>query len=137
VLSGLTVVVLAAGGFLALVASTGVPMSGGIGQRVYVPTSLAQVLPTYRTAFGSMTIDLRHVHFGTATVHVTATVAVGRLVVDVPAGVVVDVDAHSGYGDVTSSPGSLTSFASQPGAHAQLVLTAETGVGQVQLVRSG
>ncbi|HLK45973.1 MAG TPA: PspC domain-containing protein [Acidimicrobiales bacterium] len=134
--SVVTIAIVLTGGFLALVASTGVPLSGGIGERVYSPSSLAEVHRTYRVAFGNLTVDLRHVHFGPKPLDVTASVAVGKLTVVVPPGVVVDVSAHSAYGDVTSSPGSLSSFSSPASGHPQLVLTADAGVGVVQLVRS-
>jgi phage shock protein PspC (stress-responsive transcriptional regulator) len=137
----MTLVIVVAGSFLGLVASTGVPMSGGIGERIYQPTTLAQVQRFYRTSIGDMTVDLRQVRFPPSTVRVTASVAVGRLVVEVPPGVVVDVTAHAGVGDVSSSPGDLQSFASltqvpSPDAKRVLVLVAEVGVGRVDLVRA-
>ncbi len=143
VLGCMTLGIVAAGSFLGLVASTGVPMSGGIGERIYQPTSLAQLQRFYRTSMGDMTVDLRQVRFPASTVHVTASVAVGHLTVDVPPGVVVDVSAHAGFGDVSSSPGDLQSF-STPATGAAgrtdrahvLVLVAEVGVGRVDLVRS-
>lgn len=140
-----TFAILAAGAFLALVASTGVPFAGGIGDRVYQPASLAQVQRAYRTSIGSLTVDLRRVHFApAATVHVTASVAVGVVTVEVPPGVVVDVSAHSGFGNVVATPGDLQSFASvgtvalgrAPSTRPQLELVAEAGVGQVRLIRA-
>lgn len=143
VLAAMTLVIVVAGSFLGLVASTGVPMSGGIGERIFQPTSLAQVQPYYRTSFGEMTVDLRQVRFPPSIVRVTASVAVGRLLVEVPPGVVVDVTAHAGVGTVTSSPGDLQSFGSPALAAAGrtrgqrlLVLVAEVGVGRVDLVRA-
>lgn len=134
-----TIVIVLSGAFLALVASTGVPLSGGIGDRVYQPTTLSQIAPVYRTAIGNMTVDLRQVRFTQSVVHVTATVGVGRVTVEVPPGVVVDVSAHAGVGNVVSSPGDLQSFGSPVGsrtAHPELVLVVEAGVGQVNLVRA-
>ena len=58
-----TLAIITTGAFFALVASTGVPFAGGIGDRVYQPASLAQVQPTYRAAIGNLTVDLRRVHF--------------------------------------------------------------------------
>lgn len=137
VLGCMTLAIVVTGSFLGLVASTGVPMTGGIGERVYQPTSLAQVQRYYRTSIGNMTVDLRDVQFGTATVHVTASVAVGQLTVEVPPGVVVDVSAHSGVGTVSSSPGDLQSFSTGPAPeHHMLVLVADVGVGRVDLVRA-
>ncbi|HEV3213477.1 MAG TPA: PspC domain-containing protein [Acidimicrobiales bacterium] len=138
-----TLAIVATGAFFALVASTGVPFTGGIGDRVYQPTSLAQVQPTYRTAIGNLTVDLRRVHFTSRTTRVTASVAVGLLTVEVPPGVVVDVSAHSGFGNVVAQPGDLQTFSGpervsasgSAAAHPQLDLVAEAGVGQVRLVR--
>ncbi len=135
-LAAVSLAILLAGAFLALVALTGVPMSGGIGDRVYQPTTVAQVLPTYQTSIGNMLVDLRRVHFGTRTLRVTASVAVGVLTVEVPPGVVVNISAHSGIGNVTSWPQDLSSFDSTSHSNAQLDLTAETGVGQVRLIRA-
>jgi len=85
-------------------------------------------------------VDLRRVHFGRTPTHVTASVAVGVVTVEVPPGVVVDVNAHSGFGNVVASPGDLQSFSAPPRSVANrsrpgLVLVAEAGVGQVRLIR--
>jgi hypothetical protein len=141
-----SLVIIVTGAFFGIVALTGVPMRGGIGERVWQPTSLSQLSTTYRTAIGNTTVDLRHVPFGTGVYHVTASVAVGELVVDVPANVVVDVSAHSGIGDVVyeNEDGSQQFFegsgTSKSGhgrtSSPQLVLTAEAGIGKVQLYRA-
>jgi phage shock protein PspC (stress-responsive transcriptional regulator) len=134
-----TVAIVVTGTFLALVASTGVPFSGGVGDHVYQPATLAQVQPAYRASIGNLMVDLRRVHFTHTTEHVTASVAVGVVTVEVPPGVVVDVSAHSGLGNVVASPGDLQSFSAPTGATAaapQLVLVAEAGVGQVRLLRA-
>lgn len=138
-----TLAIITTGAFFALVASTGVPFSGGIGDRVYQPASLAQVQPTYRAAIGNLTVDLRRVHFSSETTHVTASVAVGVVTVEVPPGVVVDVSAHSGVGTVVAQPGDLQSFSGPrttsagrtASTHPQLDLVAEAGIGQVRLIR--
>ena len=143
-LCAVTFAIVATGAFLALVASTGVPLTGGIGDRVYQPATLAQVQPAYRASIGSLTVDLRRVRFTHTTMHVTASVAVGVLTVEVPPGVVVDVSAHSGFGNVVASPGDLQTFsalAATAAHHAapsrpQLELVAEAGVGQVRLIRA-
>lgn len=136
-----TLAILVTTAFFALVASTGVPFTGGIGDRVYQPASLSQVQPYYRLAIGNLTVDLRRVHFTSDTTHVTASVAVGVTTVEVPTGVVVDVSAHSGVGNVVALPGDLQSFSTPvaTGAgratHPRLDLVVEAGVGQVRLVR--
>ncbi len=144
-LVAVSVVVVATGAFLGAVALSGVPLTGGVGQRVWQPSSIAPLQPDYRTAIGSMTVDLTHVAFGSTTTKLTASVGAGLLVVDVPSGVVVDVSAHSGIGSVTYGSSGEQSFET-PGASAssvfglprpQLVLTAEVGIGRVELERNG
>jgi phage shock protein PspC (stress-responsive transcriptional regulator) len=138
-----TLAIVISGSFFGLVASTGVPLTGGIGDRVYQPTSFSQVRPTYRLAIGQLTVDLRDVRFPRSEVHVTVSVAVGQVIVDVPPGVVVDLSAHAGVGNVTSNPPNLQSFAvptvstaADGTARPQLILDVEAGVGQVHLVRA-
>jgi hypothetical protein len=81
-------------------ALSGVPLRGGVGDTQWRPTSAAQVAPRYRLAIGNMRVDLSDVTFNPGTTHVTATVGIGHLVVELPAGVAVSVSAHSGLGDV-------------------------------------
>lgn len=140
-----SLVIVSTGAFFGAVALTGVPMRGGIGERVFQPTSLSQLSSTYRMAIGNTTVDLRHVPFGAGVYHVTASVAVGELRVEVPANVVVDVTAHSGIGNVVYEnqngsqqffEGVRTSTSGRKSASPQLVLTAEAGIGQVQQYRA-
>jgi len=138
---GLSLVILATGAFFGAVATTGVPLTGGIGQRVVQPTTPSELRPAYRMAVGSLTVDLTHVPLGTVVRKVTASVAVGQLVVDVPRGVVVDVDAHSGIGSVDYGAAGPTAFAvpltAFGPARPQLVIDAQVGIGRIQLQRAG
>jgi hypothetical protein len=92
-----------------------------------------------------MTVDLRNVRFPAGSTSVTANVGVGHLLVEVPPGVDVGVNAHRGIGAVvygdgqgdadagslgTGSPG-ISGSASGP----HLNLTATAGGGVVQLAR--
>jgi phage shock protein PspC (stress-responsive transcriptional regulator) len=141
-----SLVIVSTGAFFGAVALTGVPMRGGIGERVFQPTSVSQLNSPYRVAIGNTTVDLQHVPFGSGVYHVTASVAVGELRVEVPANVVVDVTAHSGIGDVVyeNQSGSQQFFEGLTGSNSshgtsaspELVLTAEAGIGQVQLYRA-
>ncbi|MFI5035662.1 MAG: PspC domain-containing protein [Acidimicrobiales bacterium] len=97
---GLSAVVLASGAVLTYLASTGVPLTGGIGERVFYPTSLGGVHRTYRTEFGALTLDLRGVRFPAAGYRVDASVAVGDLTVYVAPNVVVDLRTHVGAGTI-------------------------------------
>jgi hypothetical protein len=107
----------------------------------------------YRLAIGNMTLDLRNVVFPAGTTHVTASVGIGHLQVEVPSGTTVSVNAHSGVGQVqvfgqddsglsagraVQAPGPPGSgSAAGPGRATQIVLDAQTGVGQVQVTRGG
>jgi len=127
-------------------ALSGVPMHGGIGDVQWRPTSPAQVNGRYRLAIGNLVVDLRNVDFRSGTTHVTATVGIGHVLVEVPPGPTVSVTAHSGMGDVqifgqdfggvgtrrsVQMPGSAAH-----GGQVRISLDAEAGVGQVQVVRS-
>jgi phage shock protein PspC (stress-responsive transcriptional regulator) len=133
-----SLIVLVGGGFLAFVAMTGVPITGGIGDNVYAPTTLAQVHSTYRTSFGAMTVNLEQVPFAGQTVSVTATVAVGQLTIEVPQGVVVDVTAQSGVHNINYPQGYNAFYvAPQAGAHqGHLELKVKVGVGNMELIRA-
>ena len=146
-LSGLTVVILLTGAFLGFLASTGVPMTGGSGARVIQPSSVGQVQRNYRTEFGTMTVDLRQVHFSSQITTVNASVTVGILTVDVPANAIVYLKTHIGAGNVqylgrfadnfqpfTAIPSSLKTAASQARAP-HLILNVEVGVGQIDVRR--
>jgi hypothetical protein len=134
----MSLIILAGGGFLAFLAMTGVPISGGVGDNVYAPTSITQVMPVYRTAFGSMTIDLRQVSFKAQTLSLTASVAAGNLTIEVPPGVVVDVTAHSGVKDVQYPQGfAIFDVPAKTRIHqATIQLDVSVGIGQIQLIRS-
>jgi hypothetical protein len=146
-LSFMTVLILLTGAFLGFLASTGVPLTGGSGARTVQPSTLGQVQRTYRTEFGSMNVDLRQVHFTSATTSVTASVAVGILKIEVPANAIVYLKTHIGLGPVeyndefgyneqpfTAIPPSLTTVASQQRAP-HLILNADVGVGQIVVQR--
>lgn len=133
-----SLIILVGGGFLAFLAMTGVPISGGVGDNVYTPSAITQVKPVYRTAFGTMTIDLRQVAFAGQSVSLTASVAAGNLTVEVPPGVVVDITAHSGVQSIQYPQGYRNfDLALTPGTHQSVLrLKASVGVGQIRLIRS-
>jgi phage shock protein C len=146
-LSFLTVFILLSAAFLSFLASTGVPMTGGTGYRSIQPSTVAQVQRTYRTEFGSMTVDLRQVHFNATPTSVTASVAAGVLTVEVPANAIVYLRTRVGIGTTeywgkygywnqpfSAIPASLTTTLSQRRAP-HLILNAQVGVGKLRLRR--
>ncbi len=89
---------------LALGSSVGalgdIPFSGGIGQRVERPATLAEDV-THRLAIGELEIDLTAAELAASgTVRVTASVALGRLVVRAPADAGLRVEAAAGAGSI-------------------------------------
>ncbi|MGC1419110.1 MAG: PspC domain-containing protein [Acidimicrobiales bacterium] len=134
----MSLLILAGGGFLAFLAMTGVPITGGIGNNIYTPTSVAQVRHTYRLAFGSINIDLRQVNFAGQSVSVTASVAAGNLTVEVPPGVVVDITTRGGVSVNYPQGFQFFEVPSRPALHrSHLKLDASVGVGNIQLIRAG
>jgi phage shock protein PspC (stress-responsive transcriptional regulator) len=144
------VVVVAVATVFSVEALSGVPLRGGVGDMQWRPTAASQVAPRYRLAIGNMQVDLSNVTFRPGTTHVTASVGIGNLVVDLPSGTAVSVSAHSGLGDVQvfgqndggfgprrvmQSAGSTTSVT--VGTGPRIVLDAQTGVGHVQVIRIG
>ena len=128
-------------------ALSGVPLRGGIGDTHWRPTSTSQLSSRYQLAVGNGTLDLTAVAFGPGTTHVTATVGIGHIVVEVPTGPSVSVTAHSGLGNVevfgeddsgvaTTGRSESAGSAGQPTRRAHLVLDVEAGVGQAQVVRA-
>jgi len=148
-LVGLSVVILGSGAVLTFLSTTGVPLTGGTGDRVYYPTSLSDVRHTYRTEFGAMTVDLRGVKFPASGYSITATVAIGTLTIDVPSNVVIDLHTHVGAGNVWTgqftsqgwvgpdfnpTPSSLHGRALAKAPH--LSIDAEVGIGHINLTRA-
>lgn len=147
ILSLVAILVVIIGGAFAAVAISGVPIHGGVGDREWRPTVAGQVQHDYRLAIGNMTVDLRNVNFPTGSTSITTSVGIGHLLVEVPSGVEVSVNAHSGlgtviYGDGQGNPTDAASFGNRsnasPGTRptARLNLTATTGVGVVELDRT-
>jgi phage shock protein PspC (stress-responsive transcriptional regulator) len=143
VLAVAAVVVVVAATVFSIEAASGVPLRGGIGDTQFHPTTGGQLQRDYRLAIGNLNVDLSGVAFRSGTTHVTATVGIGRLIVEVPPGPTVSVVAHSGLGNVQvfgqnnggfSTVQSIESGAA--GSRTHLVLDADAGVGQVQVVRT-
>jgi len=147
-LAALSFVIVLVGVFAAVLASTGVPVAGGNGVRTWQPTSLNQVQHTYRTGFGTSTLDLAHVTFPKGGISITASVGVGYLLIELPANAVVDLKTHVGIGTInypyrdgwsTASfspvPVGLSTASSQAAAP-HLTLNASVGFGVIGLVRA-
>ncbi|MBV9284323.1 MAG: PspC domain-containing protein [Acidimicrobiia bacterium] len=120
-----------------------VPVSGGWGQRRWVPSSPEEVHTYYKHGIGDLTIDLSHVAFPAEGQLVRVRLGVGHVTVITPADARVAVHAHTRVGelnlfgrqrdthgfDVTDS---VTSGNAQQG---NLRLNIDLGVGAVDVER--
>jgi phage shock protein PspC (stress-responsive transcriptional regulator) len=77
-----------------------VPFEGGVGERLYHPTSRGELRDEYRLAMGQMTLDLRDLPRREGITDIEATVAMGEVLVQVPDDVTVEVHAEAGAGEV-------------------------------------
>ena len=76
-----------------------IPFSGGVGQRTYNPATLSEVDDEYHLAIGELRLDLGRIHLPSGSVqHITATVGIGHLLLEVPRDVTVVVNGHAELG---------------------------------------
>ena len=78
-----------------------VPFEGGVGDRLFRPTTIEAVEPEYHLVAGQMLLDLNEVPFGTGTYTIEATTVAGRILVLVPENVRVEIHAKTGAGQVS------------------------------------
>jgi predicted membrane protein len=126
---------------LALASTFDIKLNGGVGDRNYQPTSLAELKGEYHLGVGQLTIDLTGLTFAEApTTHVKVTVGIGQLTVHVPGGLGVTVHGTAGLGEVVlfdhqSSGFEVDLTQSRPPIATQalgtLVLELSVGLGQV------
>jgi phage shock protein PspC (stress-responsive transcriptional regulator) len=83
---------------LAVVTAAGIDLRGGVGERDFRPTTVAQLRPEYRLGMGRIGLDLRGVTLPAGQTDVRVRVGVGEAVVRVPSGTCVTTDARIGAG---------------------------------------
>jgi len=120
-----------------------VPLEGGAGEHFFHPVSLGELQPEYRLVGGTLWLDLTDLPIGTQPVTIQASVGVGELVVIVPQGANIEVDARvdagalwllgsvqrgTGLSDRLVRGGNL--------GRGSLVLTLDGGIGSVEVQRS-
>jgi phage shock protein PspC (stress-responsive transcriptional regulator) len=135
-LFAMSLLILVTGVFFLLVEVTGVPMRGGTGVRVWHPVDQAEVQSYYHGAIGETRVNLEDVRFAPGTWHVTATEAVGQLVVTVPPGVTLDLITHVGIGNVGTETYVLNPGVVPSPSSARLVLNLQVGIGKIQIERA-
>ena len=124
-------------------AATPVSISSGAGDKTERPLTAAALQPSYELGVGSLDLDLRAVDLPAGTTSVDASVGAGELVITVPEGVAVEIDAHAGVGEIDvvgeSDDGidvdqTLTLAGSTPDAPL-LQLEADVGFGSIEVRR--
>jgi phage shock protein PspC (stress-responsive transcriptional regulator) len=130
---------------LALAAAIDLPLRGGVGSRVYTPSSVAEIPAAYHLGIGRQTIDLTGLQLAGKTAHVTASVGIGQTWVDVPPNVRVVVRGRAGTGKVevdgsqtggTHLDRTLVIPASGTPTPGEIDLDLRVGLGQVIVVQS-
>lgn len=119
-----------------------VPLTGGIGDVDFRPQNINELRTEYRITGGDLRLDLTALDTGGEPATITASVGLGRLIVVVPDGTPLQLDAHVAWGglnllgnqqygtmlaDRVERPGNRT------GPTGPLVLILETGIGGVSV----
>lgn len=102
---------------------------GGVGERVWKPTSETEIAASYSLSVGSQTLDLRSVTL-TKDRTVDVRTGVGEIVVLVPESMAVESNCVAAAGSVQCPAGR-----SGPSDSPVLKLTAHTNMGEVRLTR--
>jgi phage shock protein PspC (stress-responsive transcriptional regulator) len=77
-----------------------VPVEGDVAERLFQPTTAAEVRPSYRLTGGELILDLSNVDFGPGSPPIEASVAGGRLLVVLPDEVAADIRGRVGVGSL-------------------------------------
>ena len=119
-----------------------VPITGGVGDRSYRPTTVAQVHSSYELGIGQLDLDLRDLPLSDQTLAIDAQVGIGQLDIHVPSTARVEVHAHAGAGQLAlfgntfddNWPVNATFNAPSTGTGV-IEIDASVGAGQVQVTR--
>lgn len=119
----------------ALAVLADIPLTGGIGEEQHNPAGVAA--DEYRWGIGSMTVDLRNADDLPGTT-ITASVAIGELVVYVPEGVELQIDARVGIGEAQvfdEKRGGFDAVVQTSGGPQPLTLDLDVAIGKVEVRR--
>lgn len=113
------------------------PLEGGIGDLRYAPVTAAELRDEYRSLGGRLVLDLTGLQTSPRTIHISASVALGQLVVILPEGASIELHTRVGAGDslVLGSQDVGTSLDNRYVRHhlhqTTYVLDLEAGIGEV------
>jgi phage shock protein PspC (stress-responsive transcriptional regulator) len=136
----LGLILLAAFGVAAV---TPVSVSSGVGEKRERPATLTELQSRYELGIGELNLDLGAVALQSGTTPVNANVGVGHVLITVPDGVALEIDAQAGVGEVNifgarddgfDAHRSVSVAGSTPDAPV-LDIEADVGIGNVEVVR--
>ncbi|MBU1492960.1 MAG: LiaF domain-containing protein [Actinomycetota bacterium] len=113
-----------------------IPLTGGIGEQRHHPA--ATVEDEYRWGVGSMTLDLRGAIADLDGRIIEASVAIGELIVYVPEGIPIRIEAHTGIGETRvfgEADGGFDSDIETAGPEGALILRLDVAIGKVEVRR--
>jgi predicted membrane protein len=136
ILAGIVLTVL-----LVLGTAIDIPFGGGVGDRSVHPMGV-RVEQEYERGIGTLTLDLTDLDLDAIEVpfDLRARVGIGELVVIVPEGAAVQVEAHAGLGSVRADGMEEAGIDAElsvpaPGAAPRVRLEASVGIGEVRIER--
>jgi phage shock protein PspC (stress-responsive transcriptional regulator) len=139
VVAAVLLCVTAVGALAAVASSSDVPLRGGVGDRSWSPSTADELHRAYRLGAGDLTLDLSGIEVPEGVTRVDASVVAGHLVVRVPQGTAVGVDAHTGLGEVDvfgeRDEGRNAERSVRVDSGRRLVIDARAAVGQVEVLR--
>jgi len=124
-------------------AATPVSFSSGVGDKTERPLAVTELQDSYELGVGDFTVDFSGVELPSGTTDVDVKLGIGEVVVTVPAGVALEIDARAGVGEVNvfgnrdEGPGAherVTVAGSSPDAPV-LKLDADIALGSLEVRR--
>jgi len=127
----------------AAAAASPVSISAGLGNKVARPLDTTQLDDAYDLAMGDLTVDLTNLALPPGRTRVEADLGIGRLLVQVPAGVALEIDGHAGIGQVTvlgqsddgTGAGEKVVIPGPTPTAPVLEIEADVGIGDLEVVR--
>ena len=138
---GLIAVGIVLTGVLTIGSAIDFPLGGGVGERREHPTAVAQLRQEYRLGIGQLTLDLTDLPLASiaATERVRVRVGMGQLVVIVPVGPPVRVEARAVLGNVQVFEVQDSGFDAvrvvAPSGTPAIDLVLSVGLGQIEVRR--
>jgi len=115
-----------------------VSLGDGTGKRVYQPTAITEVQPSYKLGIGELRLDLSHIGPVTRNQRIKASVGIGELRIIVPRDASVSVNAHAKVGEtfVLRHHDDGRNAAVRVGSGNPLEIEANVGAGRIDVVRA-